>query len=137
MSGDVKIYYSADQVIHETGADASNHNDLLLTPEFLRSINSTSLPPGELRIKIGCPLILMRNLSPSSGLCNGSRMIVKGMSERVLQVLLIGGDHDGEHALIPRISLIPTSTPDFSFQIRRRQFPVRLAFAATIRVPHG
>jgi PIF1-like helicase/DNA helicase Pif1-like protein len=137
MSGDVKIYYSTDQVIHESGADMNNHNDLLLTTELLQSIKSNSLPPGELRIKIGCPLILMRNLSPSTGLCNGSRMIVKEMSERVLQVLLIGGDHDGENALIPRISLIPTSTPDFSFQIRRRQFPVRLAFAATINRAQG
>jgi hypothetical protein len=135
MAGDAKTYYSADEIIHEPGADDQNH--LLITPEFLRSINSTSLPPGELRIKIGCPLILMRNLSPSNGLCNGSRMIVTGMSERVLQVQLIGGDHDGEPAFIPRISLIPTSTPNFSFKIRRRQFPVRLAFAITINRAQG
>ena len=135
MNGDVKTYYSADQIIRESGAD--DHSHLLVTPEFLRSVKSTSLPPGELRIKIGCPLILMRNLSPSIGLCNGSRMIVIGMSERVLQVRLIGGDHDGQFALIPRISLIPTSTPNYTFKIRRRQFPVRLAFAVTINRSQG
>jgi len=117
MSGNVKTYYSADQIIRECGAD--DHSHLLITPEFLRSIKSNSLPPGELRIKIGCPLILMQNLSPSIGLCNGSRMIVVGMSERVLQVRLIGGDHNGQFALIPRISLIPTSTPNYTFKIRR------------------
>ena len=127
MSGDAKTYYSADQNVYESGAD--DHRYLPLTPEFLRSVKSTSLPPGELRIKIGCPLILMRNLSPSNGLCNGSRMVVINMSERVLQVQLIGGDHNGELALIPRISLIPTSTPNFTFKIKRCQFPVRLAFA--------
>ena len=100
-------------------------------------MKSTSLPPGELRIKVGCPLTLMRNLSPSSGLCNGSRMVVIGMTERVLQVQLLGGDHNGELALIPRISLIPTSTPNFTFKIRRRQFPVRLAFAITINRAQG
>jgi hypothetical protein len=135
MTGDTKTYYSADEVIHEPGADDDSH--LPITPEFLRSVNSTSLPPGELKVKIGCPLILLRNLSPSHGLCNGSRMIVTGMSERVLQVCLLGGDHNGEVALIPRISLIPTSTPAFTFKIKRRQFPVRLAFAITINRAQG
>ena len=64
-------------------------------------------------------------------------MIVVGMSERVLQVQLIGGDHDGQLALIPRIALTSTSTSDFTFNIRRRQFPVRLAFAITINRAQG
>jgi hypothetical protein len=99
MAGDVTTFYSADQIIREPGTD--DNGDMPVTPEFLRSINSTSLPPGELRLKIGCPLILLRNLSPSNGLCNGSRMTVVGISNRVLEVRIIGGDHDGELALIP------------------------------------
>ena len=135
MNRDVKTYYSTDQIIRESGADDYSH--LLVTLEFLCSVKSTSLPPGELRIKIGCPLILMWNLSPSISLCNGSCMIVIGMSERVLQVRLIRGDHDGQFALIPCISLIPTSTPNYTFKIQRRQFPVRLAFAVTINHSQG
>ena len=79
MCGDIKTYYSADQVIHEPGAD--DNSGLPITPELLRSINSTSLLSGELRLKIGYPLILLRNLSPSNGLCNGSHMVVVNMSE--------------------------------------------------------
>jgi ATP-dependent exoDNAse (exonuclease V) alpha subunit len=135
MSGDVKTYYSVDEVIHEAGAD--DHNYLPTTPEYLRSVKTPSLPPGELRIKIGCPLILIRNLSPSNGLCNGTRMTVVEMSDRVLQVRLLGGDHDGQLAFIPRISLIPTSTPSLSFKLKRRQLPVRLAFAITINRSQG
>ena len=59
------------------------------------------------------------------------------MSEHVLEVQLIGGEHNGELALIPCISLIPTSTTDFTFKFRRRQFPVRLAFAITINRAQG
>ena len=135
MDGEEAVYYSADQVIEEEGADG--HDNLPLSPEFLRSVNSSSLPPGELKVKKGCPLILLRNLSPSNGLCNGTRMIVTRLSQRVLEVRLIGGDHDGEIALIPRISLTPTSLTDFTFKIRRRQFPVRLAFAMTINKAQG
>ena len=135
MTNETKEYYSADEIIHESGTD--NQNFSMITPEFLRSITSPSLPSGDLRIKIRCPLILLQNLSPSIGLCNGSRMIVISMSERVLQVQLIGGDHDGQSAFIPRISLIPTSSSDFSFKFKHRQFPVRLAFAVTINRAQG
>ena len=135
MPGNTKIYYSANNIIHEPGAD--HHRLSFVPPEFLRSIQSSSLPPGDLKIKIGCPIILLRNLSPSKGLCNGSQMTVVDMSERVLHVHLIGGDHDGQLALIPCICLIPTSTPNFAFKFKRLQFPVRLTFAITINKAQG
>lgn len=136
MHGEEIFLYSADEVIHEEGAD-SPHHAMPLTAEFLRSISASSLPPGELRLKIGCPIILLRNLSPSNGLCNGTRAIVTRISSRVLEVRIIGGGHDGNTALIPRISLTPTSITDVSFRIRRRQFPVRLAFAMSINKAQG
>ena len=117
MSGATKTYYSADDIICEPSAD--EHKNSYVTPEFLRSIKSSSLPLGELNIKLGCPLILLRNLSPSNRLCNGSRMTVINMSERILQIQLIGGDHHGQLALIPRIALIPPSSPDFTFKFKR------------------
>ncbi|KIK23998.1 hypothetical protein PISMIDRAFT_99678 [Pisolithus microcarpus 441] len=60
------------------------------------------------------------------------------MSDRVLEVKILGGDYDGNTAFIPRISLIPsTSTTDFTFLLSRRQFPVRLAFAMSINKAQG
>lgn len=107
-------------------------------PEFLRSLSASGLPPGELRLKVGAPLILLRNLAPSRGLCNGTRMVVVRMSDRALEVRIMGGDHDGELAMIPRIPLIPTdNNGEFAFRLRRRQFPVRLAFAMTINKAQG
>jgi hypothetical protein len=55
----------------------------------------------------------------------------------VLEVQIIGGEHNGKLAFIPRISLIPTDISDLTFKFRRLQFPVRLAFALTINKAQG
>ena len=136
MTGDVRQYISADEMVQEAGADPNDGDSLPV--EFLRSINSSSLPPGELNLKVGCPIILLRNLSPSVGLCNGTRMVVTRMSNRVLEARLLGGEHDGEIAMIPRITLTPSSrAADVTFQFKRRQFPIRLAFALSINKSQG
>jgi hypothetical protein len=134
MSGNEFVFYSADSV----EVDPCDNDDVQNIPnEYLRSINISGLPPGELHLKLGCPLILLRNLSPQTGLCNGTRMILKNASQRVLEIQVIGGKHNGDLALIPRISLIPTPTSSLHFRLKRRQFPVQLAFALTINKSQG
>jgi len=39
--------------------------------------------------------------------------------------------------MIPRISLIPTTSTPIAFKFKRRQFPVRLAFALSINKAQG
>lgn len=136
MSGDVHTYISADSVVQEQGADSTEYT-LAIPPEFLRSINSSSLPPGELYLKIGCPIILLRNLTPADGLCNGTRMVILQLESRVIEAMVIGGDHHGTTAFIPRISLMPSDTTDVAFKFKRRQFPIRLAFAMSINKAQG
>nr|GEU46490.1 hypothetical protein [Tanacetum cinerariifolium] len=53
---DEKIYYSFDA----TQEDKNN----LYPMEFLNSLNVSGLPPHVLRLKIKCPIILLRNLDP-------------------------------------------------------------------------
>jgi hypothetical protein len=81
-------------MICEAGADPEDDENIPV--EFLQSVNSSSLPPGELNLKIGCSIILLCNLFPLQGLCNGTCMIVTRMCDRVLEVHLIGGKQDGE-----------------------------------------
>jgi ATP-dependent exoDNAse (exonuclease V) alpha subunit len=135
MAGEARQYFSADKIIHEAGADP--HNAEPIPIEVLRSITSSSLPPGELNLKLGCPVILLRNLDPSQGLCNGTRMVITRMGNRVLEAQLLGGEHHGETVLIPRISLIPTGATDLTFQLKRHQYPLRLAFALSINKAQG
>lgn len=143
MAGEVHVYHSADTVLLEAGADGddmdlasrSNHS---FPPEYLRSLSASGLPPGELRLKVGCPIILLRNLDPSQGLCNGTRLIVVRLSPRVIEARIIGGQFDGHVVFIPRITLNPTnSNGEFPFRLSRHQFPIRLAFAMSINKSQG
>jgi len=61
MRGEVFTSYSADKVIDDGDAET-------YATEYLNTIN---LPPYELKLTLGVPVILLRNLNPSTGLCNG------------------------------------------------------------------
>lgn len=136
MPGQQRTYVSADAIISEAGADGPDPN--VFPVEFLRSIMASGLPPGELHLKVGCPIILLRNLAPTQGLCNGTRLVVIWMTEKVVEARIIGGDHDGELAFIPRITLTPSgNVTDYAFTMSRRQFPIRLAFSMTINKAQG
>jgi len=52
--------------------------------EFLQQLNAGGLPPALLCLKVSSPVILLRNLDPGEGLCNGTRMIVLNMRKKVL-----------------------------------------------------
>ena len=43
--------------------------------EFLQQLNASKLPSALLCLKVGCSVILLRNLDPGEGLCNGTRMV--------------------------------------------------------------
>ena len=86
MGGEEIVSISADSVDWEAGADGDLNEALPV--EYLRSLDASGFPPGELRMKPGCPLILLRNLSPANGLCNGTRMVLLRATERVLEVRL-------------------------------------------------
>ena len=108
------------------------------TTEYLNSLVSSSLPLAHLKLKIGCPVMLLRNLDPSKGLCNGTRLRVMGIRRRVLKCKIMSSDRrfGGKMVFIPRITLSPAAQ-DLAVPLRRRQFPIRLAFAMTVNKSQG
>jgi hypothetical protein len=61
--------------------------------EYLNEINCSGLPLAKLQLKIGCPVMVLRNLYPADGVCNGTRGIVKRMSPHVIEIELLSEEH--------------------------------------------
>jgi hypothetical protein len=131
--GEAKSFLSADSV-KENNENAEG--ELMYPVEYLNSITCSGLPLHNLQLKVGCPVMILRNLNPGEGICNGSRGIVTRMSNRVLEVRLLTGDHAGKTTFIPRLSITP-STTQVPFEFCRRQFPVKVCFAMSINKSQG
>uniref|UniRef100_A0A453RSN4 DNA helicase Pif1-like 2B domain-containing protein n=1 Tax=Aegilops tauschii subsp. strangulata TaxID=200361 RepID=A0A453RSN4_AEGTS len=80
--------------------------------------------------------MLLRNLNPSRGLCNGTRLIVTQLTGRVIEGEIITGKAIGSRVYIPRI-VTTSSQSKWPFKLRRRQFAVRLSYAMTINKSQG
>ena len=92
--------------------------------EYINGLNPNGMPHHCLCLKPGVPLMLMRNLDPKRGLCNGSRLIFKHMSRNnrlmICSYTFAGESHE---VAIPRIILKPKDN-EFPFDWSHCQFPV-------------
>ena len=100
---------------------------------FFNSLDISGVPPHILSLKVGAPIILLRNINPPR-MCNGTRLAVKKLMPNLIEATILNGKSRGEDVLIPRINIIPTDMP---FEFKRLQFPVRLAFSMTINKAQG
>ncbi|KAH9073914.1 hypothetical protein Ae201684P_003413 [Aphanomyces euteiches] len=128
-------YLSADSVAEKRDSDA----DACEFPiEFLNSIDINNFPSHKLHLKVGCPIILLRNLCTSEGMCNGTRLIVLELKTRCIKAQIMNGSHKNKIVYIPRTTTIHDGEQNnYPFELRRRQFPVQVAFAMTIHKAQG
>jgi ATP-dependent DNA helicase PIF1 len=127
--GKATVFYSFDSV------DDDERNNY---PQyFLNSITPNGLLPCELRIKINYPLILLRNLDPLSGLCNGTHLVVRAVNKHILDAEIVNGTHAGNRVFISRIPLSPSKDLSLPFKFKRKQFPMRLSFMMAINKAQG
>ena len=118
-----------------TGIDSTancNNGELdeVLLPEYLNFLNPSSLPPHELRLRKNCIIMLIRNIIINEGLCNGTRLRVVDFSNHLLKCQILTGDKSNEIVFLNRITFYCEN--DYHFTFKRRQFPVKLAFAMRI-----
>ncbi len=103
--------------------------------EFLNSFSMLGVPPHTLTLHEGCLVILLRNMP--SDLANGTRLIVVKLMQHIIDAKIATRPDKGRHIFIPRLSITPSDTKRMPFTLRRRQFPLRPAFAMTIKKAQG
>nr|GEU95175.1 ATP-dependent DNA helicase PIF1-like [Tanacetum cinerariifolium] len=129
-----KIYLSKDEAI-PMGKEKSE-KELLYPMEYLYIISFSGFPPYELHLKVGSPIMLLRNVNLSGGLCNGTRMIVTSQMSRSVKAQIITGTRVCDKVYIHRIPLTQKD-PNLSFTFKRTQFPIKLCYAMTINKSQG
>ncbi|XP_052185281.1 uncharacterized protein LOC127796918 [Diospyros lotus] len=132
--GRLHTYLAADKMSEDNEVDPTITNRY--PNEYLNSLDPPGLLTFKLELKVGCPIILLRNIAPKDGLCNGTRLMVTRCDTRIIEAQILTGEKFGNLAFIPRISLAPSSSK-MPFQMTRRQFSVRLAYALTINKSQG
>lgn len=107
-----------------------------IPPEFLNTIKTSDLPNHKFTLKIGTPVMLLKDLDLFEGFCNGTRLIVTRLGRFVLQAKSISGNNIGELILIPRLDMSPSQSK-LPFKLVRRQFPIVVSYAMTINKSQG
>nr|XP_016510429.1 PREDICTED: ATP-dependent DNA helicase PIF1-like [Nicotiana tabacum]XP_016510430.1 PREDICTED: ATP-dependent DNA helicase PIF1-like [Nicotiana tabacum]XP_016510431.1 PREDICTED: ATP-dependent DNA helicase PIF1-like [Nicotiana tabacum]XP_016510432.1 PREDICTED: ATP-dependent DNA helicase PIF1-like [Nicotiana tabacum]XP_016510433.1 PREDICTED: ATP-dependent DNA helicase PIF1-like [Nicotiana tabacum]XP_016510434.1 PREDICTED: ATP-dependent DNA helicase PIF1-like [Nicotiana tabacum]XP_016510435.1 PR len=127
--GNLKTYVAFDETIEAN--DQSQYED------FLHTLHPVGLPPHKLTLKKNCPVMLLRNLNPCEGLCNGTRLISCDLRKHVISAKIVTGDFKNTHVFIPGIPLLSSVDEKLPIPFKRTQFPLRLCFSMTINKAQG
>jgi len=73
MSSDTFLPTNIDYVINDINP-----------PEILHGMNFLGFPNHAIQLKVSAPIVLLRNLDPSIGLCNGTRLIIERLGSRIV-----------------------------------------------------
>jgi ATP-dependent exoDNAse (exonuclease V) alpha subunit len=127
LSREEITYKSCDSVCETSTCGV----DGLYPTEFLNTLKFSVIPNHELKLKMGLPVMLLRNINQTTGLCNETRMMITQLGNKYIEAQIITGTNIADKVCIPRIIMIPNDTK-WPFKLKRRQFSLSVCFAMTI-----
>ncbi|XP_024990580.1 uncharacterized protein LOC112524867 [Cynara cardunculus var. scolymus] len=133
--GEEKEYLSSDTLC-ESEHLHDEFDKTLYSPDILDGLKLSGIPNHKILLKVGVPIMLLRNIDQKSGLCNGTRLRVLTLGNRVIEAQVIAESNFGSRTFIPRMSLTPIDKR-IPFKFQRRQFPIVVCFAMTINKSQG
>ncbi|KAK9064524.1 hypothetical protein SSX86_015906 [Deinandra increscens subsp. villosa] len=132
--GNAISYLSTDSLTPR--ANDRSDSELSYPDEYINSLKFSGIPPHHLILKVNTPIILIRNINQSCGMCNGTRMLITQLLPKVIEAIIITGTSIGQKVYIPRISFVHDDK-ELPFIFKRRQFPIKLCYAMTINKSQG
>ncbi|KAI3648229.1 hypothetical protein MP228_006083 [Amoeboaphelidium protococcarum] len=111
------------------------NNPLNIDPEVLNALDYSGIPQAKLMLKVGVSVMLIRNLNIDAGLVNGTMLKVLTLNRNSIKCQIINGSRKDDIVSIPKIGITVSEFENVEFVCH--QFPVRLAFAATINKAQG
>ncbi|XP_075109715.1 uncharacterized protein LOC107829250 [Nicotiana tabacum] len=129
-----KSYLSSDTICSSDQTYSSLEH--VHTPEFLNTIKCSGVPNHALTLKVGVPVMLLRNIDQSTGLCNGTSLVITKLGNQVIEANVLSGHMAGQKVFIPRMTLTP-SDARIPFKFQRRQFSIIVSFDMTINKSQG
>ena len=114
----------------------SNPNDIaeVILSELLQAADVPGVPSHNLRLKVGCVVMFMRNVNFDTGIVNGEEGVVRAISIRIVDVEVIAPD--SPLIKIPRI-LFEVQVGSKGITFHCRQFPLRVCYAVTVNKSQG
>jgi ATP-dependent DNA helicase PIF1 len=64
------------QILQSADSAETDNEDVPYPMEYLNSLNTLGLPLAKLALETGVPVMVLHNLDPTQGLCNGTCLIV-------------------------------------------------------------
>ena len=130
FSGPSQVFPNVDYI---PNSEQLGEDDPMLNypVKYLNEINFGLLPLVKLELKIGCPVMVLKNLDAANGVCNDSRGILTRFDNRVLEVRLLTGEHAGKTVFILKVANQPGEEEN-AFRFTKRQFLIRVCFFITI-----
>ena len=131
-TGASSTYLSHDEI--DEGGCWNNYLEGGLPVEILNSMDPPGVPKHKLVLKVNQPVMLMRNLDVTAGLCNGTRLLIVKMQDNILICRVLVGPAAGKDIFIFRMRI---KLDHEAFRFWRTQFPVRSAYAMTVHKSQG
>jgi ATP-dependent DNA helicase PIF1 len=130
--GEERTYKSADYF----GPDAEEEQGVYPV-EILNTLTPSGMAPHQLTLRVGSPVVFLRNLNREQGMMNGTRAIILALRPWSVQVRLTTGPRSGDSFVVPRINLTSPDSTTEHIRFMRRQLPLRLTYCMTINKAQG